>query len=198
MLRKITILSGLTLIAGGLFFSSCAPKNTASFTQSRPFYDDTKPRLVQADAEIVPEKEEIIASPAQPDKEKVMASTDKKVIRQLAEIPSIKAIVAEHKANVQEIKNSESNHAELQKQIKKEEKRARKEVKKQLVRELKDIKKVHGQEATNAMNQKIFIGIVVAAAGIVVAILASGGLGSVAIIIGVGLIAWGIIEQGGI
>ena len=198
MPRKITSLSILTLLLGGLFFSSCAPKNTASFTQSRPFYDDNKPRLANADTKTTPEQTKIVNPPENLNQEKLVASKDRKIIRQLAEIPSIKAIVEEHKANVQEIKISETDQAELEKQIRKEEKRAHKAVKKQLIRELKDIKKVNGQEATQAMNQKIFIGLVVAAAGIVVAILASPGLGSVAIIIGVGLIAWGIIEQGGI
>ncbi|MEJ2005398.1 MAG: hypothetical protein P8X57_10625 [Cyclobacteriaceae bacterium] len=197
MSKKITKLSLLSLLVGGLFFTSCAPKYTASFNKSRTFYDDNTPRLVESE-----DKQEV-DEPVTPAPEKVsdetlVASTDKNMIKRLAEIPSIKAIVEEHKSNVEEIRNSEADQKEISKQIRKEEKRAHKEVKKQLVRELKDIKKVNDHDASKAMNQKIFIGIVVAAAGIIVAILASGSLGAIAIIIGVGLIAWGIIEQGGI
>ncbi len=44
-------------------------------------------------------------------------------------------------------------------------------------------------------NKKMYIGLVVLLAGIVVAILASGEVGALAIIVGVALIAWGFIEQ---
>jgi len=195
---KITKLSILTLLLGVLFFTSCAPKYTASFNKSRSFYDDDESRVVKTTEQAEVTATEAVPSPEKVEDETMVASTDKGMIRKLAEIPSIKAIVQEHKANVEEIKKTDADQKEIAKEIRKEEKRAHKAVKKQLVRELKDIKKVDGQEATKAMNQKIFIGIVVAAAGIIVAILASGTLGAVAIIVGVGLIAWGIIEQGGV
>ena len=48
------------------------------------------------------------------------------------------------------------------------------------------------------MNRKVYSGLIVAGAGLIVAILVSGTLGGLAIIIGVALIAWGLIEEGSI
>ena len=195
MKQKFTKMAVLALISGGLCFTGCSPKYTASFNKSRNFHD-AEPQVTHVEKEVKEVKSEPVITEEQ--QAKAVASTDKNVIRELAEIPSIKKIVQEHKANVNEIKESGSDQKTIEKEIRKEEKRAHKEVKKQLVKELKEIKKVNDTEATKAMNQKIFIGIVIAAAGIIIAILASGGLGAVAIIVGVGLIAWGIIEQGGV
>ena len=44
-------------------------------------------------------------------------------------------------------------------------------------------------------NRKMFIGAIILAAGILIAILASGSVGAVTIIVGIGLMAWGLIEQ---
>lgn len=91
-----------------------------------------------------------------------------------------------------------ANFVEHYKNASKQEKRAiRQQVKqeyKTLRREVKQAK----MEATNKdvhFNQKMYIGLVVFGAGILIAILASGAFGAVAIIVGIGLIAWGFIEQ---
>ncbi|MCA6075338.1 hypothetical protein [Fulvivirga sedimenti] len=194
MFKKVTKISSLVLLFGGIVFSSCAPKYTASFNNSREFYKDEK-QVVKTDDQKTIKEENV--SEIKPE-ETMVASTNKSVVAQLAEIPSIKKIVEEHKENVANLKSSELDQKELKKEIRKEEKRAHKEVKKQLVREIKEIKSVKDTDSSQAMNKKVFIGIVIAAAGIVIAILASGGLGAVAIIVGVGLIAWGLIEQGGV
>ncbi len=80
----------------------------------------------------------------------------------------------------------------------KAEKRAmRKDITKQLKKVRKDMK-VAKKEATQKdvnFNKKMYVGFVVLLAGIVVAILASGPIGALAIIVGVALIAWGFIEQ---
>jgi hypothetical protein len=44
-------------------------------------------------------------------------------------------------------------------------------------------------------NRKMWIGAIILGAGILIAILAHGGIGAVAIIVGIGLLAWGLIEQ---
>ena len=44
-------------------------------------------------------------------------------------------------------------------------------------------------------NRKMFIGAIILGAGILTAILASGEIGAVAIIVGIALLAWGLIEQ---
>lgn len=195
-------MSALALLAGSMCFTACSPKYTASFNQSKPFYEE---KTLVAENQQEPITETVITETApaaivapEAPSEKMVASTDKNVIRELAEIPSIKSLVEEHKANVEALKESQLDQKTLTKEIRKEEKRAHKAVKKQLVKEIKEISSVNDSEQTNAMNKKVFIGIVIAAAGIVIAILASGGLGAVAIIVGVGLIAWGIIEQGGV
>jgi uncharacterized membrane protein len=199
-MRKIdkNLLLFCLLILCGSF--ACSPQYSAHFN-NQPFY--TENTVVVEEETIVPvahttETPEIIEQPAvvtAEAPETAVATTNKNMIARLAAIPSVKKIVEEHKENIEKLKERETNQKTLEKEIRKEEKRAQKEVKKQLIKEIKDVK---GTEDKEAMNQKIFIGIVIAAAGIIIAILASSGLGAVAIIVGVGLIAWGIIEQGGV
>ncbi len=73
----------------------------------------------------------------------------------------------------------------------------RKEIKQQFKQVRKDLKvaKKEQQQKDVYFNKKMYIGLVLLLAGIVVAILASGPVGALVIIIGVGLIAWGFIEQ---
>jgi len=80
---------------------------------------------------------------------------------------------------------------------KQEKKTIRQQVKKQYKTLRKEVKKVKKEATTNDIrfNQKMYIGLVVLGAGILIAILASGAFGAVAIIVGIGLIAWGFIEQ---
>ena len=80
---------------------------------------------------------------------------------------------------------------------KEEKKNFRKEVKQDFKEIKQQVKELKQEEAKNvSMNQKVYIGIIIALAGLVIAILASTGIGALAIIVGVGLIAWGLIEQG--
>lgn len=86
---------------------------------------------------------------------------------------------------------------QYQKASRQERKALRKEVKQQFKQVRKDLKvaqKEHQQKDVY-FNKKMYIGLVVLLAGIVVAILASGPVGALAIIVGVALIAWGFIEQ---
>ena len=83
---------------------------------------------------------------------------------------------------------------------KKEKKALRKDFRQQLKQALKD-RKALKKEAKNkktAMNRKVYSGLIIAGAGIIVAILVSGTLGGLAIIVGVALIAWGLIEEGSV
>lgn len=180
-------------------FSCGSPKYTANFTND-PFYKAEKPTIAQENAqapsEVIPvvTPEEITKpSEATPDDEAV--ASRETLITKLGKVPSIKKIVDEHKENVRELKESNLDEKSLKKEIRKEEKRAHKEVKRQLIKEIKEVKNTEDKEA---MNRKVYIGIIIAAAGIVVAILASGAVGAIAIIVGVGLIAWGLIEQGSV
>ncbi len=196
----------LFILIIGLSFGifSCAPKYTAHF-QNDPFYKENNKKVVETTQEVAPvdEVQPVIdpvemkeAAPEETDETAV--ASKKNLIAKLGEIPSIKELVDEHKENVKELKASDLDQKTLEKEIRKEEKRAHKEVKKQLIKEIKEIKDTKDSEDQNAMNRKVFIGIIVAAAGIIIAILASGAVGSIAIIVGVGLIAWGLIEQGSV
>ena len=78
-----------------------------------------------------------------------------------------------------------------------EKKQMRKDIKRQLKEVKRDMKQAEKEARQNDVyfNKKMYVGLVVLLAGIVVAILASGPIGALAIIVGVALIAWGFIEQ---
>ena len=80
---------------------------------------------------------------------------------------------------------------------KQEKKAIRQQVKEQYKSLRKEVKEAKKEAATKDVhfNKKMYIGLVVFGAGIIIAILASGAFGAVAIIVGIGLIAWGFIEQ---
>ncbi len=91
-----------------------------------------------------------------------------------------------------------SNKRNITKLTREEKKAFKQDIKRQLRKisqERKLAKKESGKKAAQ-MNRKIYTGLIIAGAGIVVAILASGTVGGLAIIVGVALIAWGLIEQG--
>jgi|GEM_PF-3486773 len=77
----------------------------------------------------------------------------------------------------------------------------KKAVRQQVKQDFKTLKKEYKKAENDAANQdivfnkKMFIGVVIFAAGVLVAILASGPVGAIGIIVGIGLIAWGFIEQ---
>jgi len=70
--------------------------------------------------------------------------------------------------------------------------------KKELKAAKKELKRDLKHQNKKISNQKIWIGVVIGVAGILVSILASGSVGAIAIIVGIGFIAWGLIEQGGV
>lgn len=108
------------------------------------------------------------------------------------------------KITFQKVENAEGAsdriHAKSVKgKLTKEEKRAFKKDIRQKVKKVLKERKVLKKEAKNnksAMNRKVYTGLIIAAGGLVVAILASGTIGGLAIIVGVVLIAWGLIEEG--
>ncbi len=87
--------------------------------------------------------------------------------------------------------------ASYAKATKAEKKQMRKDIKRQLKEVKRDMKQAEKEAKQNDVyfNKKMYVGLVVLLAGIVVAILASGPIGALAIIVGVALIAWGFIEQ---
>ncbi|MDN5213934.1 hypothetical protein QQ020_17800 [Fulvivirgaceae bacterium BMA12] len=91
--------------------------------------------------------------------------------------------------------SNKSSFSELTREEKKAFKQDIKRQLKKISQERKLAKKEAGKKAAQ-MNRKIYTGLIIAGAGIVVAILASGTVGGLAIIVGVALIAWGLIEQG--
>ena len=86
---------------------------------------------------------------------------------------------------------------QYQQASKQERKAMRKEIRQKLKQARKEVRisQYDDPQKTIYFNQKMFIGLVLFAAGVVIAILASGGLGALVIVVGVGLIAWGLIEQ---
>lgn len=107
-------------------------------------------------------------------------------------IPSDRAIRQQTAERV--ISDFQENYAKASKQ---EKKAMRKDIKAQLKQVRQDMKaaKKDSQQQDVHFNKKMYVGVVVLLAGIVVAILASGTVGALAIIVGVALIAWGFIEQ---
>lgn len=93
-----------------------------------------------------------------------------------------------------------SNLMETYENASKAEKRA---IRKQVKEDYKTLRKEYQQTKKEAaakdvaFNKKMYIGLVVFGAGLLIAILVSGGgaLGAVGMIVGIGLIAWGFIEQ---
>lgn len=82
--------------------------------------------------------------------------------------------------------------------LSKTEKRVIRQQAKEDLKSLKmQVKKAKQEAATKdvVFNKKMYIGLVIFAAGLLVAILASGPIGAIGIIVGIGLIAWGFIEQ---
>ena len=111
-------------------------------------------------------------------------------------LPSDKALKEMGKSNS---KSSLVTMESYQNASKAEQKAIRQQVKqeyKELKKQVKQAKKAK-EDATQdiAFNRKMMIGAIVLGAGILVAILASGAVGAVTIIVGIGLIAWGMIEQ---
>ena len=98
------------------------------------------------------------------------------------------------------------NHGNIQqatytKQYVNASKQEKKLIRKNVKRDFKTLRqqmKIAKKDAANqdiVFNRKMWIGAIILGAGILIAILAHGGIGAVAIIVGIGLLAWGLIEQ---
>ncbi len=165
-------------------FSACSPKYTASFGPSQKFYKSEKSQIPNALSEVTdrqkvitqntPEKQVVASASTSPKHVPPIASTStrtEKIVEKYTknELPSVKKVL---------------------KLPAKERKKVLKEVK-------KDIKALKKAKKNNSIeNKKVYAGIIIALAGLVIAILASGPIGALGIIVGVCLIAWGLIEEG--
>lgn len=162
------------LIVGGLFFITSCSTSKFDYQTAYKFrhYSNEKPEsaAIEPLASI---------SPVLPIS--VHLPSDKAIKDLTAPSSDATATFVEHYKNA-----SKQEKRAIRQQVKQEYKTLRREVKQAKM------------EATNKdvhFNQKMYIGLVVFGAGILIAILASGAFGAVAIIVGIGLIAWGFIEQ---
>ena len=163
----------------------CTSKHTASFSKSAPFYT-AEVTMGQLNPKI--EKDPVEELQA----DELIATSDTKAA--LEELPEIQAIVKKYQQKQEDI-TSGLIKPSREKALKQEQKAMRKELKKELKDQVAEIKKV-SREQDMSPDRKIYIGLIIGAAGLVVALLASSSIGGLAIIVGVGLIAWGLIEQG--
>ncbi len=95
--------------------------------------------------------------------------------------------------------DKEKSNIVVSRKLKREKRKAfKKDIKAKVKDYLKKRKEFRKQNKKKgkAMNRKIYTGLIIAGAGLVVAILASGTIGALAIIVGIALIAWGLIEEG--
>ncbi|MEM6523363.1 MAG: hypothetical protein AAGF85_15875 [Bacteroidota bacterium] len=165
---------------------ACSPKYTADFGPSRNFYEPEKLKTQNSFVttnennsnhefiDVSSEEDLIEASTiARPVVTKVMETRTDKIVEKYAKegLPSTKEV----------LKLPAKKRVKLLKEVKKD---------------IKALKKAKKNKSID--NRKVYAGIIIALAGVVVAILASGAIGGLAIIVGVGLIAWGLIEQGSI
>jgi hypothetical protein len=167
-------MKSIFLIVGGLFLITACSTSRFDYQTAYKFshynYEKSESAAVEPLASISPVLSISYHLPAD------------QAIKDLA-APSLDAtaIFVEHYKNA-----SKQEKRTIRQQVKQEYKTLRKEV--------KQAKKEATTKDVN-FNQKMYIGLVVLGAGILIAILASGALGAVAIIVGIGLIAWGFIEQ---
>lgn len=170
------------LLSAGIF--ACSPKYTASFGPSRKFYDNKVSGSVVTRNNTLdrPLIAEGIVEEALPPRN-LEASVK---VKPAAESNKIDHIVSKY------TENKIPSTKEILRMPLKEKRQVFKEIK----RDLKSIKKA--KESQSIDNKKIYAGIIIALAGLVIAILASGPIGALGIIVGVALIAWGLIEDGGI
>lgn len=182
IVRILSIVFSCTLII------SCGPKYTASFGPSQKFYTPEKPQLDEnqniAKQETATEIETEIDM-QDPDTEisdeELLASTSVKT--STSSDRKVKEIASKFK------EGGKFDKANISKMTKSEKRAVLKEAK-------KDIKALKKQ--SKITNEKIYWGVIIGLAGLVIAILASGSLGGLAILVGLILIIWGLVEQGSI
>jgi len=166
------------------FFTQCTPKYGAYFQNTPLENSGSQTKRYLTENKNVSNEDNVdglVINPELP--EGNLIASQEKVIY----IPSESVQEKIEKIKILEENKSSLENKEEVKLSKKELKAAKKEFKKELKKDLKN---------RQVTNQKIWIGIVVAVAGILVSILASGSIGAVAIIVGIGFIVWGLIEQG--
>jgi ElaB/YqjD/DUF883 family membrane-anchored ribosome-binding protein len=166
-------MKNVLLIVGGIFFITACSTSKFDYNTAYKFshYKYQK-------SELAPVEPLASIGPVQPNLSQVPSD---KAIRDLARSPDATTAFLESYQNA-----SKQEKKAIRQQVKEQYKSLRKEVKE--AKKEATTKDVH-------FNQKMYIGLVVFGAGILIAILASGAVGAVAIIVGIGLIAWGFIEQ---
>ena len=186
----------LAILTGLGLFSSCAPKYTASFTPSRTFYtvnDQTTKTIPESHETIEKDKmdnnEQVPLQPSarKTDNNGLIASTNESSegLLKKQEVVTAEEIITKYEGyrkNKVQDKLSELSVKEKRALIK--------EVKK----DIKGLKKAEKKDSIE--NRKVYAGIIIALAGLLVAILVSGTLGGLGILVGIVLIAWGLIEEG--
>ena len=178
----------LSIVFSCSLIISCGPKYTASFGPSQKFYKPEKQKLEETQnvalEEIDVQNESVTA----------VENSDSKVSTEdlVASTTMVKESKADKRINEVSEKFKEGgkfDKANIAKMSTSEKKALLKEAKK----DIKSLKK-----ESKISNQKIYYGLIIALAGLVVAILVHGGLGGLAILVGIVLIVWGLIEQGSI
>jgi len=187
LIKNAFLITCLVIIVG-----ACSSKYTASFRNSS---DYIAPETENVESEKVAESDDVEkinrAEPKAPKADELYASKKREIKPYV--IPEVENLVKKYEQKAKEIEAREMSKKAERKAIKKEKKKLRKNIKKEIKEEIKTYKK---KKRDFDADRKIYVGIIIGAAGIVVAILASGALGALAIIVGVGLIAWGLIEKG--
>ena len=188
---------GLTFLLASLIFFQCSPRYGAYF-QNTPIenhkiqtkrylaFNENEPheRLVEPETKNAVEGSPHAFPTDSPDS--YSEFSPKPQLERSYQPSEELVLLAEQLVTTQNKVESEEDHAE-----KKELHKVQKQLKKDLRREVK-------KEARQIKNQKIWIGVVIGVAGLLISILASGSIGAIAIIVGIGFIAWGLIEQGGL
>jgi len=104
---------------------------------------------------------------------------------------SVKKNIASESLKDVKHKLSKTEKRELRRKLKKEIKQIKSELK------VESLKSIESAQAGEGMNEKIFIGILVGGAGLILLILkVASPLGVLALVAGLGLIVWGFIEKG--
>ncbi|MEM9389042.1 MAG: hypothetical protein AAGA02_01135 [Bacteroidota bacterium] len=174
------------LLAAG--FSACSPKNTASFGPSQKFYKPVQQKEVSG--ELLTTADEVIH---------IDRKEFKSEERELAEASASSKLISTVQSKTRSEKIVEKyakSGVPSTKEVLKLPARQRIKVLKEVKKDIKALKKVKKDKSIE--NRKVYVGIIIALAGLVIAILASGAIGALGIIVGVVLIAWGLIEQGSI
>lgn len=192
-MKKILSLPFIKMCGLALLFAACSPKYGAHFTPTSNNFHQPAVAVNAEQPQKTVEQPVIPESVANVEEENAVASAKPLLIPQT---PKVEGVMNKYKDRVAAIKSRDLTSKEEKKILKKEKKQFVKEFTKELKTELKA--KTSMKRSGFPPKQKIFVGAVVGIAGIVIAILASGSLGGLAIIVGVVLIAWGIIEQGGV